>query len=109
MMQHVETICDTFGGGWQFGSASRDAGHPGANLLLPMLYIYDAWPVVQPGKIEPKCFEPKLLRAASQNDPSINGIGRFEPKFEPKVNKSRYQKSINFNYQKSLILGTKSH
>jgi hypothetical protein len=107
MMQHVETICDTFGGGWQFGSASRDAGHPGANLLLPM--IYDAWPVVQPGKIEPKCFEPKLLRAASQNDPSINGIGRFEPKFEPKVNKSRYQKSINFNYQKSLILGTKSH
>ena len=50
-MQHVETICDTFGGGWQFGSASRDAGHPGANLLLPMLYIYDAWPVVQPGKI----------------------------------------------------------
>ena len=43
MMQHVETICDTFGGGWQFGSASRDAGHPGVNLLLPMLYIYDAW------------------------------------------------------------------
>ena len=43
MMQHAETICDTFGGGLQFGSASRDAGHPGVNLLLPMLYIYDAW------------------------------------------------------------------
>ena len=43
MVQHVETICDTFGGGWQFGSASRDAGHPGVNLLLPMLYKYDAW------------------------------------------------------------------